>query len=176
MGGMLGRVIPPFLLKGFLGSDRDLYLQRVRSPYLNLILINGLPLHVDLTAILIAGRHHQALGFLAMLYHNLTVGYQRDLLLEGVLVLWKGFLVLGLFLGTILRITALYLCISLLHRLGLSSRFGRLFLEALVGLLQEGDMVIERLHIERPVDIQVTVIRNGITKRGSILHIRTTQP
>ena len=119
-----------------------------------------------------------------MLHHHLTVGHQCNLLLEGIFVLRQlGILFICLLVVSIrlcLRISlrvALLLAHRFLWRLLVLLRVvGRGLLETLVGLLQEGDMVIERLHIERAVDIQVAVVRDGITQRGAIVELCATHP
>ena len=37
-------------------------------------------------------------------------------------------------------------------------------------------MVVERLHIEIAVDVQLAIVRDGVTQTGTISQFRTTHP
>ena len=51
-----------------------------------------------------------------------------------------------------------------------------LFLEALIGLLQEREVVVKRFHIEGSIDVQVAVVGNGIAKGSAVIKFRATHP
>ena len=113
-----------------------------------------------------------------------AVGQELHFLLEGVLVLGElgGLLFPGsrtaghsFSVLTILAVLGGRLAIlggGFLFRVGLSDSL----LEALVGLLEEGEMVVERLHVERAVDGDLTIVRNGVAQRCAILLLTTTHP
>ena len=46
---------------------------------------------------------------------------------------------------------------------GLGGCFGDGLFETVVGFLQEGEVVVERLHVQRAVDVQLTAVGNGVT-------------
>ena len=89
------------------------------KPYLNLVLVNGFPLHLDLFSILVLGRNEESLRLLAMLYFYRGVRVERYLLLEGVLVLWQLilFLLLGLVGGCLFVIPSFFPSFSVLFLL-----------------------------------------------------------
>ena len=103
-----------------------------------------------------------------------AVGHQLQLALVGVLVLGElgGFLVFSS--GLILTScgTAGHVLLILLFRVGL----GDGLLETLVGLLEEGEVVVERLHVERAVDGNLTVVGDGVTQRRAVFLLTTTHP
>ena len=51
-----------------------------------------------------------------------------------------------------------------------------IFSEALVGLLEEGRVVVERLQVERAVDVQTTVAADSVAETGAIVEFRSPYP
>ncbi len=94
------------------------------------------------------------------------VSHQRDLLLPGILVLRQYFLLFLLLLG-----------ILVLFRFRFFVVIGALrLLKPVVCFLEERYVVIECLHVEVTIDIQLSVVGNGISQVRAILQIRTTYP
>ena len=114
-----------------------------------------------------------------MLHGDGAVRQNSDLLLEGVLVLGQrcllfvGILVGLSTLGVLLGLATLSILLRVLVRLAIVIA---LFLKTLVGLLQEGDMVVERLEVDRSVDVQVAVVLDDVAERSAVVELRTTQP
>ena len=52
----------------------------------------------------------------------------------------------------------------------------RLLLEPIVGLLEEGDVIVERLHVEGAVEVEVTVVLDCIAERGAVVELRAAKP
>ena len=116
-----------------------------------------------------------------MLHSQGSIGCQGDFLLESILVLGQCLGLLGIVLGG-------FLCLGGFVGLGLVGRFlfvlgvflfrllGRCFLEAVVDLLEEWRMVVERLQIQGAVDVDVAVVGDDVAQRGSVFQIRTTYP
>ena len=51
-----------------------------------------------------------------------------------------------------------------------------IFSEALIGLLEEGRVVVERLQVERAVDVQTAVAANGVAEAGTVVEFRSPYP
>ena len=102
------------------------------------------------------GRHNQLLTVLTMTHRNRRVRNQGDLLLESLLVLGQG------------RLFLIVLFVLVLRILRVLVRTRRILLrcpvEPFVGLLQERDMRIQFLHVERTVQTELTVIRDIVTQ------------
>ena len=115
-----------------------------------------------------------------MLHLDGAVGQQGDLLLEGVLVLQLLLVVLrGLRILVLTGLSLIGIVGGLLvGGLGLGGLrlLLRLLLEALVGLLEEGDVVVERLEVDRAVELQVAVVLDRVAQRGAVVQFRASQP
>ena len=122
----------------------------------NLILVNHLIFNVVGLAVLGAGRDVQALRVLVVGNGDGGVGLQGNLALIAVLGL--GLLI----------IRSRFLSGSATRRRGA--------LEAIVGFLQEGEVIVEGLHVEGAVDIQVTVRVDDIAQAAAIVALRATYP
>ena len=117
--------------------------------------------------LLILGSDIESLRLLTMRYLDSGIRGEGELALVGVLVLCQRLLllVLGLSLSLLILLSWQLDCAL---RIGLSLVSGRLLscsslLEAFVGGLEERHMVIERFHVEGTIDVQVAVVRDGIT-------------
>ena len=130
------------------------------------------------------------------------VGQEHHLLLEGTSVLGQGFLLLlcllvllapplffsliGVFAGSLgflshlLQLLFLSLCLLFLLGfillLALKLRFRQLAVEALVGLLEEGHVVVEFHQVERSVECHVAVGVDGVSVVVSILVVGSLVP
>ena len=149
----------------------------------DVVFILHLPLQLDLLAVRPLGRNAQTLRLLVVLHDKRGVRGQSQFRLIGVLVLGQYLLLLGIVLGILFILTILTSITSLTS---LTSIIGftvlAVFLlvwslfEAFVYFLQEGAVVIERLHVQRAIDGQVAVVLDGVTQRGAIVKCRTTYP
>ena len=94
-------------------------------------------------------------------YGDGAVEPEGDLPLVGVLVLGQNLLIgiLGFRLVFSLRLTS-----------------GGCLAEAFVNLLEEGRVVIERLQVERTIDVQATVTADGIAEAGAVVELGTAHP
>ena len=136
----------------------DAQFDRHRIPVLDedLVRINHLILNVVGLAVLGAGRDVQALRVLVVGNGDGGVGLQGNLALIAVLGL-------GLLIIRIRFLSG-----------GATRRRGTL--ETIVGFLQEGEVVVEGLHVEGAVDIQVTVRVDDIAQAAAIVALRATHP
>ena len=107
--------------------------------------------------------HDEPFRFLIVGDGEAAVRAQRQLLLEGVFVLGE----LGV--GGLAGSASLTSFTSL-------SYFSDGLAETLIDLLEEGEVVVERLHIEIAVDVQLAIVRDGVTQTGTISQFRTTHP
>ena len=94
-----------------------------------------------------------------------------QLFLESVLVLGERCLWACFTIFTSLTSRTSFTSITCFLRL---LRYG--LAETLVRLLEEGEVVVKRLHIEVTIDVQLTIVRNGITQTGAIGQLCTTHP
>ena len=113
------------------------------------------------------GFHHEALRLLAVAHGHGGVGLEGDFLLEGVLVEGELLLVGGGTIGASFSGFAGFL--------GLRARC-RGFLESVVHLLEEGNMVIEILEIPLRVDIEVAVVADGVAERCAVVELGAAHP
>ena len=131
-----------------------------------------------------------------MLHLDDGVGQQLQFLLKALRVLGQSlFLLVGLLVGSSLRRVFAFgngfspgLLFLLLFLLSLSLglflllfflgylTLALLLVEAVVGTLQEGHHVVEFLQVERSIDVQRTVVVDGISERSAILQIGTAHP
>ena len=205
-GQILGGAVPPEFLQRLLGSDRDLHLHTVAVLHENLVLIHHLILQVVGLAIGSLGGHNQTFALLVVGYGDGGIGLESHLFLEAVLLLGQrllfeflGFLVgirggstllfverilvihptLGILtILTVLGILAVARVLGVLRILlvALVEVGSGLLLESLVGLLQEGDMVVERLHVPGAVDGEVAVGGDGVAERSTVFKFGATHP
>ena len=122
-----------------------------------------------------ASRHDETLRFLIVGNGEAAVRAQRQLLLEGVFVLGE------------LGVRGLAGSASLAGRTSLTSStsltsftslsyFSDGLAETLIDLLEEGEVVIERLHIEIAIDVQLAIVRDSVTQTGTISQLCATHP
>ena len=119
-----------------------------------------------------------------MLHLDNGVGHQGDFLLEGVLVLGQHLCVLAVLIILTVFVVLTVLVASLVTGSLRPAPCGwflvvfllRCLLEVLVGLLQEGYVIIERLHVDGSVDRHVAVVLNGVTQRRAVVHLGAAQP
>ena len=119
-----------------------------------------------------------------MSHGNGGVGTQGNLALIGILI--QGQLSVGRVSARLVLSLVLSLVLRLILRLVLALfayRFthsglggGNGLLKALVGLLEEGHVVVERLHIEGTIQVEVAIAVDGITQRGAIVALCTANP
>ena len=50
------------------------------------------------------------------------------------------------------------------------------FFEPLVGLLQEGKVIVERLHVQRCIDVQISTAIDDITQRCAVFKFCSASP
>ena len=95
-------------------------------------------------------------------YGDGAVEPEGDLPLVGVLVLGQEF----------------FFRVARISRVPRSLRNPRIIplIKALVNLLEEGRVVIERLQIEGAVDVQTTVAADGIAEAGAVVELGTAYP
>ena len=171
----LSRAVPPLVLRGRLGSDGQLHLQRVAALDDNLVLVYHLIFNRIATAFGCLGGDDEPLGLLVVRHGECRVGTQGQFGLVGVLVLGEGFFLLGGLgaCGTGFTCGAGFTCPA-----GpcCPALLGDGFLEAVVGLLEEGEVVVERLHVQISVDVDLTVVGDGITQVRTILQLCTAHP
>ena len=174
------------ILRRRLGGHRDADGDGVEVLDKNLVLVDNLVFYRIRTAFLCLSRHDEALRLLVVGNGERRVRTQRQLLLEGVLVFGKSFLVLCRTVGFVgvvrlvrvvgfLGVGSLFV-FFVLARLLVLRLLGYRLLETIVGFLQEGEMVVERFHIQRTVDVQLTVVGNGVTQINALLCDGTALP
>ena len=119
-----------------------------------------------------------------------SVGHERDFLLKALLLFAQQVARVEIFCQRrlLLRFEVSTLCVFLtllLSRLTfLPSRLLSLlavgcrvvFLEAVVHLLQERDMVVELLQVPLAVEVYLSVVGDSVTKRRAVLKVRTAHP
>ena len=178
------------ILRRRLGGHRDADGDRVEVLDKNLVLVDNLVFYRIRTAFLCLSRHDEAFRLLVVGNGERRVSTQRQLLLEGILVFGKSLFILCRSIGLfrIIRLVGVVGVIGVVRLLGVGSLFvlGSLFilfgilgyclLETIVGFLQEGEMVVERFHIQRTVDVQLTVVGNGVTQVDTLLCDGTALP
>ena len=130
-----------------------------------------------------------------MVHLDSGVGHERYLFLEALLLLCQQVARVGvvcerrLLLRLLVAVgCTLLFCFSLalllrllafllLCLLRLAAVCGRVvFLETVVGLLQERHMVVEFLHVELSVDVYLAVVGDGVAKRSAVFEVRTAHP
>ena len=205
-GHTLRQAIPAVLVQRGLGRDGDFQpgsgIHLVGDAYL--VVVQLAELQLITLSVLRACRDADALGALAMGNLQRGVGPQHDFLLEAALVagqvlLGLLFLALGLpFLHRGIGVFALggglfsYLVflfslfspfflplLALGFFLPLLSRYlsrALLPVEPVIGGFQEGDMIIEFLHVERGVHVQIAIVGYGVAQSGAILQLRAACP
>ena len=139
-----------------------------------------------LSRALLEGGNDEPLGLLAVGDLDGGVGLEGDFLLEACSCSWAGsFCLSGLWLCPFFRPChrlsfGLLFVASFLRSFGLSVSFGSSALlrlvEPLVGLLEEGHVVVERLQVEGAVDVQRPVVGNGVAQRGAVLELAAAYP
>ena len=144
----LCRFIPPLFLGSGFGSYAQHNLNSVQVLDADAVFVQHLVFQRILLTILRTGNDAEFLRFLSMIDNHGRVSREGHLLLPGILVLGKYFLLLLGLLGILVLLSCL---------LGPGRCRSRL-LESLVGLLQEWNMVIECFHIEVAVDVQLSVV------------------
>ena len=98
------------------------------------------------------------------------VRQERQLLLEGILILRQRSL--SLVLGGVFDSTTL----GSLRFLGLLRGLGDSLTEAFIDFFEEREVVVERLHVEVAVDVQLTIVGDGVTQTGSVVEFGTPYP
>ncbi len=175
-GDGLGGLIPPLVLRGGLRHDTEFDLDRIKILDNDLVLIDHLVADGIGLTVLRAGCDGELLRSLVVGYGNSRIGLQGNLALVGVLVLGKDFLFRVTVTG-LTRWDSLTGWTGLTRLAGFPRTAGTTrFLESLVGLLQEGEVVIEHLEVQRTVDVQITVACNGVSKTGTVIELRTACP
>ena len=186
-GSGLCRFVPPLTLSGRLGRHVDADGDGVEVLDQDGVLVDHLIFNRIGTALLGLGSDDKTLRLFVVRDLERGVRTQGQLLLEGVLVLGQGFFVLGRF-GWVLRVVRLtsiasFTSITSFTRLtglfvfgGLLGVFGDSLLETVVGFLQEGEMIIERLHVQRTIDVELAAVGDGVTQVETGLGDRTALP
>ena len=172
------------ILRRWLGGHRDADGDGVEVLDKNLVLVDNLVFYRIRTAFLCLSRHDEALRLLVVGNGERRVSTQRQLFLEGVLVFGKSLFILcrPVGLAGVVRLVGLVRLLGVGGLFVLSSLFilfgilGYCLLETIVGFLQEGEMVVERFHIQRTVDVQLTVVGNGVTQINALLCNGTALP
>ena len=167
----LSRLIPPLILQRWLGSNRHLDDSRILVLDKNLILVYHLIFNRIKTSVARVCRDDQSLRLLVMGYCEGGVRTKGQLFLESVFVLGQSCLWACFTIFTSLTSRISFTSITRFLRL---LRYG--LAETLVRLLEEGEVVVKRLHIEVTIDVQLTIVRNGITQTGAIGQFCTTYP
>ena len=170
----LSRLIPPLILQWWLGGHCQLDDRSILVLDKNLILVNHLIFNRIKTSVARVCCDDQSFRLLVMGYCEGGVRTKGQLFLESVLVLgerclWACFAIFTSITGLTCR-TSFTSITRFLHLL----RYG--LAETLVRLLEEGEVVVKRLHIEVTVDVQLTIVRNGITQAGTIGQLCSTHP
>ena len=132
----------------------------------------------DVLAVLGLGAHVDTSCALAVAYEQRGVGRERQLALIAASVLGQFFLLLlcvavlavGRLLLERLALSLLFLFLALYLRAALLAS------ELVVDLLQEGDVVVQPLHVEGTVDIEVTVAHDVVAQRGAVVERRAAHP
>ena len=170
----LSRLIPPLILQWWLGGHCQLDDRSILVLDKNLILVNHLIFNRIKTSVARVCCDDQSFRLLVMGYCEGGVRTKGQLFLESVLVLgerclWACFAIFTSITSLTSRtiFTSITRFLSLLRN-GLA--------ETLVRLLEEGEVVVKRLHIEVAIDVQLTIVRNGITQTGTIGQLCTTHP
>ena len=156
---ILCRTVPPLLVERLARRDIDHDFYRVLIEHFYLVVVDDLVLHLVRMAVGGASGDVDALRLLAVAEDNGGVGLQLQLFHGRALVLGQFQLFLRGLLG-VLDILGVFLALS---------GVGWLLLEVVVGLLQEGYVVIECLEVPRRVDGEVTVVGDGVTERRAVL-------
>ena len=127
-------------------------------------------------AVLCTGCDNETFRALVVSHGDGGIGFQRDFPLVTVLVLGQDLLFGVVGRASFTRRTSFTRGTSLTSFTRFSgARTGR-FLETVVGLLQEGEVVVEHFEVQRAVDVQVAVAVNGISQTGTVVKLRTTCP
>ena len=192
-GQALCRFVPPLVLNGRLDGHGDHDADGVQILDKNLVLVYHLVFNRIGAAVLGLGGNDEPLRLLVVGQRERGVRLERHLLLEGILVarqLGGIRLTAAGFLIAVLRVLAIltvlgsllgfllggFLLFCLLLGSGLLLRLGYRLLEALVHLLEEGEVVVERLHVEVAVDVQLAVVRYGVAQRRAVGQLRAAHP
>ena len=165
-GGTLRWLVPPLILQRWLGSHRQLDGGRIAVLYLYLILVYNLifnRIHLPVTR---SRRYYQTLRLLVVGNGKGAVRAQCQLLLIRIFVLGKRSISRISWLFRVSRLICLICLICLAYS---ASIFTDGFSESLIRFLEEGEVVIERLHIEIAIDVQLAIVRNGIAQFRSIV-------
>ena len=93
---------------------------------------------------------------------------EGDLALIGVLVFRQELFIGG---ARILRISRILRAPRIPRRAG-----SIIFSEALIGFFEERRVVVERLQVERAVDVQTAVAADGVAKTGTVVEFRSPYP
>ena len=183
-GCALGGLIPALVVEGLAGRDGELQgggrVDLVEN--LNLVVVQLLVFQGDGLALLGLGRDDETLGVFAVADGDGGVGHELDFLLEGPFVLGQRLLLAGgggclaggslLFAGGGLRLALGILPLAFLGiavvALGL--------VEALVGFLEERDVVVEFLEAERAVEVEVAVVGDGVAEVGAVFQLCAAHP
>ena len=182
VGSRLCRLIPPLGVDGRFWSHTQHHLHSIHVLDEYLVVINHLVFQWIVMSVLGLGLHHEALRLLAVAHGHSGVGLEGDFLLEGVLVEGELLLVGGGTIGASFSgFSGLFSFAELSGLSGFAGFLGlrarcRGFLESLVHLLEEGNMVIEILEIPLRVDIEVAVVADGVAERCAVVELGAAHP
>lgn len=182
-GCRLGRAVPLLLVKRLLGSDADLqFHDRVHlvGDDDGVVVLAAV---AELEGLAVGGLGHddETARLLVVLHLDRGVRPQRDLLLKGVLVLGQVGLLLFCLLVVFRLVLALACVLRLLvqlrpHSVGVATGSAVVLVEALVGLLEEGNVVVELHEVERSVDGERAVVDDGVAQVGAVFKLRSALP
>ena len=165
----LCRLVPSLVLKRRLGGNGNLHLCRRVNLRNNLYLVLAVGPIAQAECLSVArfGTNNESFRLSAVTHRYRSVRQKRYFLLERTLVLWQFLLFLALvvvaFLGVACRS---FLRLSLLRSL----------VKPLVSLLEEWNLVVKTLHVERSVDVQVATVADCVAQRGAVIKVGTANP
>ena len=193
-GYRLGRLVPCLVLERLFRRDSEFHMRgRIHlGADTDAVAVELAVVQLVSLTVLRLGRKDEPAGVLAVADDKCCVGHEGDFPLITALVFGQFLLLFGSFpvLGhrSAVGLRASFLSFHRLFAqfllppfaflgpfafalllLALQLRAALLSVETVVGRLEEGNVIVELLHVERAVDAQLAVVHDGVAQRGAIV-------